>query len=188
MTKILSIDVSSTTIGLAVLQIDSETSNIALLSVQPIKPTKKGDIISRLADTKQKIKSLIEEVKPDYIIIEDIVQFMAGKSTAKTIITLTSFNRMVGLISYEYLGHSPELLSVMTIRHGLKIDKIFPSKEEMPELIAHHLNIPFPYLYNKKGKIRIESYDCADAIAVGLYFAQTLTGKIKRKIKKVKTK
>ena len=87
---------------------------------------------------------------------------------------------------FDYLKKSPELFNIMSIRHGLKLSKILPKKEEMPELIAHHLNIKFPYIYNKKGKIAVESYDMADGVAVALYYAFLVTGKIKRKIKKVK--
>jgi hypothetical protein len=109
---------------------------------------------------------------------------MQGKSTAKTIITLTTFNRMVCLAAYDYLQKSPELFSVMTIRHGLKLNKTLPKKEEMPELVAQHLGITFPYQLNKKGKVKEENFDMADGMAVALYYAFTLTGKIKRKVKK----
>jgi hypothetical protein len=109
---------------------------------------------------------------------------MAGKSTAQTIIMLTTFNRMTGLLCYDYLGHSPKLYSVMTIRHGLKLNKIFPKKEQMPELVAKHLGITFPYETNKKGKIKVENYDKADGMAVALYYAFVLSGRVKAKGKK----
>jgi hypothetical protein len=47
----------------------------------------------------------------------------------------------------------------------------------MPALIESHLNIKFPYLYNKKQKIKVESYDMADAAAVGLFHCYKLTRK-----------
>jgi hypothetical protein len=76
----------------------------------------------------------------------------------------------------------------MSIRHGLKINKVFPKKVDMPELVAKHLGIVFPYERTTKGKskdkIKMESYDKADGIAVALYYAFMLTGKVKRKVKK----
>ena len=72
----------------------------------------------------------------------------------------------------------------MTIRHGLKIDGDFPKKEDMPALVAKHLGITFPYEYDKKGKVKVESYDKADGVAVALYQAFLLAGKVKRKGKK----
>ena len=185
--RILSFDVSSTTTGYCVLEIDGY--QIQFVSTNFLKPLKTGSIIERIVDTRDKIQKIIDQVKPDYIAIEDIIQFMAGKSTAQTVIMLTTFNRMIGLCAYDYLKRTPELFNVMTIRHGLKTGKVLPKKEDMPELVAKHLNIAFPYLVSKKkgkgyGKIKVESYDMADSVAVGLYYAFLLTGKIKRKGKK----
>jgi hypothetical protein len=91
---------------------------------------------------------------------------------------------MICLTAYDYLGKSPTLYSVMTIRHGLKTGKDLPKKEEMPALVAQHLGITFPYEYNKKGGIKVESYDKADGVAVALYHARTLAGLVKPKGKK----
>lgn len=188
MKKILGFDVSSTTIGWCSLKID-DLNNIHFIKCGYIKPPKKGAIIDRMAETRNKIISVIRDQEPDLMAIEDIIQFMQGKSTAKTIITLTTFNRMTGLIAYDYaMGISPELFSVMSIRHGLKIGKDLPKKEEMPELVAKHLGIKFPYELSTKGKnkgsIKTESYDMADGVAVALYYAFVLTGRVKRKAKK----
>lgn len=184
MSKVLGFDVSSTTIGYCVLEIDDLTKDIKLSYANYLKPIKKGTIIERIVSTRNEVQIIIDQVKPDYIGIEDIIQFMQGKSTAKTIITLTTFNRMIALLAYDYLGKSPELFSVMSIRHGLKFGKVFPKKEDMPELVAKHLGITFPYETNKKGNIKVENYDKADGMAVALYYAFLLTGKIKRKGKK----
>jgi Holliday junction resolvasome RuvABC endonuclease subunit len=181
--RVLGIDCSSTTIGWCLLTID-ENNNISLSKSGYLKPLKKGSIIDRIVDTRNKIKKLIDELCPDEIGIEEIIQFMQGKSTAKTIITLTTFNRMVCLLSYDFLNKSPSLFSVMAIRHGLKLDNKFPKKEDMPELVAQHLGITFPYEMGKKGKIKVENYDKADGMAVALYFAFKLTGRLETKKKR----
>lgn len=178
---ILGIDCSSTTIGWCVLSWDDVTNDIKFVKADYLKPTKTGSIIERIIDTRNKIQKIIEDNKPDVIAIEDIIKFMKGKSTAQTIIMLTTFNRMIGLVAYDYLKTSPNLFSVMTIRHGLKINKIFPKKEDMPELVAKHLGITFPYEYGKKGAFKVENYDKADGIAVALYQAFVLAGIIKSK-------
>lgn len=187
MTKILGFDISSSCIGYCVLDID-EANSIKFISTNYLKPLKKGSIIERIVDTRNKIAKIISDTQPDVIGIENIIQFMQGKSTAKTIIMLTTFNRMICLASYDYLQKVPELFSVMTIRHGLKINKNLPKKEDMPELVAHHLGIKFPYEYNKKGKKKIENFDKADGIAVALYYAFVLTERVQRKVKKSKSK
>lgn len=187
MKRVLGLDISSSCIGYCILEI-TEDNKIELVFASYIKPIKKGTIIQRILDTRDKIRAIVEKHKPDYIGIEDIIQFMQGKSTAKTIITLTTFNRMICLLAYDCLQRSPELFSVMTIRHGLKENNILPKKEDMPELVAKHLGITFPYELNKKGKIKVENYDKADGIAVALYYALVLSGKIVKKVKKSKKK
>ena len=177
---ILGFDASSTTIGYCVLNWDDSTNQITFVKADYLKPVKTGTIIERIVDTRDKIQKVIKDIKPNFIAIEDIIQFMKGLSTAQTIIMLTTFNRMIGLAAYDYLGRSPELFSVMSIRHGLKIDKNFPKKEDMPELVSKHLGITFPYETNKKGKIKVENYDKADGMAVALYYAFVLSGRAKK--------
>lgn len=183
MKNILGFDISSTCIGYCYLQVHESSGKIKFISCGYIKPIKKGNIIERLSNTRDKIVAILEKVQPDIIAIEDIIQFMSGASTAKTIITLTSFNRMIGLLCYDYLSKSPDMYSVMSIRHALKLNKIFPKKEDMPELVSTHLGIKFPYEKNKNGKIKTENYDMADSVAVALYSALLLTNKIKSKKK-----
>jgi len=178
MKRILGFDISSSCIGWCVLEIDDV--NIKFIKCDNLKPTKNGSILDKLVDTKIKIQKIIDQEKPDYIGIEDLIKFMP-KSTATTVVTLASFNRMIGLISYEYLNSHPGLFNVMSIRHALKLNKILPKKEEMPDLVAKHLGIKFPYIKDKKGKIKSESLDMADGIAVALYYAFILTNRIKIK-------
>ena len=179
MAKILGFDISSTCIGYCVLEIDQSSKCIKLVDSGFIKPIKTGNIIERIVDTRDKIKEIIEKANPDYIGIEDIIQFMQGRSTSQTITTLTAFNRMICLLSYDFLHRTPELFNVMSIRHGLKTTKVLPKKEEIPELVAKHLGITFPYFVDRKGRIKKENYDMADGFAVALYYAFKILGKLK---------
>jgi Holliday junction resolvasome RuvABC endonuclease subunit len=171
---ILGFDCSSTTIGWCSLEVDIDTKEITYLDSGYHKVIKKGSITERLVHTRIFINSLLQKVKPDLIGIEQIIEFMKGKSTAKTIIMLTTFNRALALICHDYLNKSPEFFNVMSIRHSLKLTKVFPKKEEMPELTAHHFKIQFPYEKNKKGNLKPENYDRADGMAVALHHAFTL--------------
>jgi len=174
MVLVLSLDASTTTIGWALFSHDNG-KDIKLIKHDFYKPPKDGSIFERLSITKKYICDLITELEPDDLVIEDIVQFMAGGSGAKTIIPLAVFNRTLGLSYYEMTGKQPHLLNVMAIRHTLKTNKKLPAKEDMPELVAKHLKIKFPYFtkYNKRKKkdeICPEVFDVADAMAVGLAF------------------
>lgn len=187
MKKVLGFDISSKCIGYCQLNIDS---NIKFIQMGYIKPIKTLDLIKNIVDTRDQINKIINEIQPDYIVIEDIIKFMQGKSSAQTIVTLTSFNRMVCLAAADYLKSSPNLYSVLSIRHGLKHlnNKIFPKKEEMPDLVSKFLNITFPWELNRKQKPKPENYDKADAVAVALYYSLILTNQLPSKKKKKKKK
>lgn len=186
---VLGFDVSSATIGYCALEVNEVSGDIKYIKMDYLSPSKKGTIMERIVDTRDKILDIVKSIKPDYIGVEDLIKFMP-KSTATTVVVLTTFNRMICLLSYDYLGHHPELFNVMTIRHGLKLNKILPKKEEMPDLVAKHLGITFPYVYKtskKNGKtVAPVSEDMADGVAVALYYAFMLTGKVKKKVPKVK--
>lgn len=176
MKRVLSFDISSTTCGWAVL--DWDKSSYKLIKCGYIKPSKKDTLFKSLAMLKIDILNLIRLHKPDEIAIENIVEFMAQKSSAKAIIKLAIYNRTVGLACFEETGKEPHLYSVMSIRHKLKLSKVLPKKEEMPLILEKHLEMTFPWvkkLKKKKGsKVAVEtvcdeSYDVADGICVGLY-------------------
>jgi Holliday junction resolvasome RuvABC endonuclease subunit len=172
--RILGLDASSRTIGYSIIEYNEKTDKTKLLKCSFVKPPKDGNLFERLKRTQDMIISILEEYKPDTIAIEDIAKFMAGASTANTIITLATFNRAVGLACYNFLGKPPLLFNVLKIRHGIKINKVFPKKEDIPELVAKHLKIKFPYIYktNKRTKIEKiaeESYDAADSCAVAYF-------------------
>ena len=169
MKRVLSFDASSTTIGVCVLSYDDDT--ISLDYIDYYKPPKKGNIFERLAQVRQYIESKIDEFDPDDVSIEDIVLFMKGNSTAKTITTLAVLNRTVGLAIFNKMDKPPYLYNVMRIRHAIKEDKALPSKQDIPELVAKILSIDFPYILNKKGNLAEENEDMADAVACGLCHA-----------------
>lgn len=173
---ILGLDISSSTIGYGVLSLDTVSKEIKFLSMSYIKPLKEGTIIERLVDTRDKIKKIIKDIKPTRICIEDILLFVSNKSTAQTIIVLAVFNRMIGLLAFDYLKETPSMYGVLAIRRALMPGKDLPAKEDMPELVAWHLNIKFPYEFGKKGKIKIENCDMADGCSVALMKAMELGG------------
>jgi Holliday junction resolvasome RuvABC endonuclease subunit len=178
--RILGLDASSKTIGYSVLDYNESTGTVDLVECDYLKPPKKGNLFERLDKTQNMINEILFKYHPDIVAIEDIAKFMAGASTAKTIITLAVFNRAVGLACYKYNGEPPELFNVMKIRHGIKFGKKFPKKDEIPDIVAKHLNITFPYVYKtgkKKTDIMEESYDMADSLAVAYYYILSLRKK-----------
>jgi len=166
--SIVGFDISSSTLAYSLLEFNEDTKEIKFILSNYIKPIKDGTIIERLVDTRNKVKAIIEQLRPDEIAIENIILFMKGASSANTITTLTSFNRMIGLLAYDMLNKQPTLISVMSIRSCIKrqanLPKI-PKKEELPNILEQLLNFKFPWEYNKKNKIIEENYDKSDAIS-----------------------
>ena len=188
---IIGLDVSSSTIGYGVLGVDGYKINY--IDSGWIRPTKKGTIFDRLEDARRKIEIILHKYQPDFIGIEDIVQFMPKKTSANTVITLAIFNRVLGMLAFDFLSAKyshptiPLLFNVLAIRHGIKLSTDLPNKLDIPELVAKRLGIIFPYDYKKSGDVKTESFDEADGIAVSLYYAMILTGqKILKKKKKKK--
>jgi len=175
----MGLDASSATIGLCLLTYDDK--KIELEHVEFYKPPKKGDVFEKLQAVRQYIFDMTSTLKPDAVALEEIILWMGGgkkcpvckrqmgrQSTAKTITTLTSLNRTVGLAVLDKSGKSPNMYNVMSIRHKIKEDKKIPKKEEVPERVAAILGIDFPYKMNKLNNIAKENEDMADAIAVAL--------------------
>lgn len=178
----MSFDISSAVVGWAVFNIDPRMS-ITLTKSGWFKPYNKGDIFDNLTHLKQNIKTLLEQYKPDKVAIEDVISYMPRLSSARTIITLSLYNRTVGLTCYEYLKKSPELYSVMAIRHGIKTGTQLPTKEEIPSLVEKRLGVTLPRHYKKTGTLRSEIHDEADSIACGLFACLKLTNQLKTKCK-----
>lgn len=177
MKKILGFDVSSTTTAYCLLTVD----NGIIVSIDHgyIKPSKSKNIFERLSLFSKQIEDVIDKLNPTEIAIEDIIQFMGRNSSANTIITLSLFNRTVGLAAYKK-GFNPTMYAVSTIRSKIKINTT-PKKEDIPSLLEKRFNINFPYLYSKQtkqkngkikpAKIKQESYDLGDAFAVSFCHA-----------------
>lgn len=167
--KVLGFDVSSQNIGWAVLE--KTGNNFILLKYGVYQPPKKGTIFQRLLHTKKWLVDLLLLHKPSKIFIEDIIQFMGGGSTAKTIISLTSFNRLVGLTCLETCALDPTMMSVQTVRAKLKKLSKSPTriaKADVAKTIEKILNINFPWIYKKNGVLAPSNADLADAIAVAI--------------------
>lgn len=171
MLKILGLDISTTTIGIAVLEVDQKKSTQTkivskILHLSYYKPLKKVHLYQMLSVAKKYILDIINLYNPNYVFIEDIILFMPKRSTAATVTTLATINRTIGLHIYEEYGE-PILLSVSKIRSFLKEkNKKNPDKTEIPLILEKKLNFKFPIELNRRNKLKKETYDMADALAV----------------------
>lgn len=164
--KILGLDISSTTIGIGLLEL-TPAKEIKHLHSQFYHPPKKGSLFQRLKTTEEEMTKIISSLHPDKIIIEDILLFNK-KSTMKTLTTLAIFNRLIGLMAYKLLGQDPTLLAVATIRASLRrlSGQKDIKKEDVLNIIESVLKIK---LLEKK-----ERGDMADALAVALCYVDKI--------------
>jgi Holliday junction resolvasome RuvABC endonuclease subunit len=166
--KILSLDISSTTIGWALLE--EGIDYIKIIDHNHIKPVKDSlSLANRALKTQLVLKNLIKKFLPDYIAIEDYVsRFTFGRSTAKTIIVLSVFNEAMTMSCIEENKVDPDKIAVISIRSILSktFGEKISSKEECFDFIK---KIPsFKIKLNKKQLIKKETFDEADAVAVGI--------------------
>ncbi len=104
----------------------------------------------------------------EHIYIEQSLHmFMGGKSSAKTLSTLTRFNGIVSWLVYELFEITPEFIAATSARKkaGIKV----PRGQKAKAVVLEHLleNEPaFKIEYTKHGNPKPESYDRADAIVV----------------------
>jgi len=104
----------------------------------------------------------------EYIYIEQSLHmFMGGKSSAKTLSTLTRFNGIVSWLVFELFEIRPEFIGASSARKqaGIKV----PRGKKAKQVVLEHLlnNEPaFKIEYTKHGNPKPESYDRADAIII----------------------
>ena len=110
------------------------------------------------------------ENKINHIYIEQSLHmFMGGKSSAKTLSTLTRFNGIVSWLIYELFEIKPEFISASSARKraGIKV----PRGQKAKQVVLQHLletEPAFTIEYTRHGNPKPESYDRADAIIIAM--------------------
>ena len=171
MTKILGMDISSATIGWAVLE---EADPPILVEYGFIKPPKSsfGPIAKRVSVAYDMVVDLLESKVPEGIAVEAYAnKFPSGKSTARTIIVLSVFNEVVSMACLRSADIEVKKYAVSTIRSVLSklAGEKITSKEESFNFICKYFS-NFQVRNNRSGNIAKECFDEADAIAVALTY------------------
>ena len=176
---ILGIDISTSITGFAVVA-DGE-----IVYYDSIDLRKYKNIFDKTIAMKEKLLDLYEMYQCDnegaisignspfpieHIYIEQSLHmFMGGKSSAKTLSTLTRFNGIVSWLVYELFEIRPEFIGASSARKlaGIKV----PRGQKAKQVVLQYLldNEPaFKIQYTKNGNPKPESYDRADAIIIAL--------------------
>ena len=174
---ILGIDISTSITGFAVVAEEQ------LLFYDSIDLRKYKGVFAKTVAIKEKLIDLYEmyqcnnddeitlgpsDYPIEHIYIEQSLHmFMGGKSSAKTLSTLTRFNGIVSWLVYELFENEPKFIGASSARKqaGIKV----PRGQEAKQVVLQHLldNEPaFKIEYTKHGNPKPESYDRADAIII----------------------
>ena len=174
---ILGIDISTSLTGFAVVGDDQ------LLHYSAVDLRKHKGVFAKAIVLKEYIDDLFESYQLDqesspgwgdskypikHIYIEQpLHMFMKGKSSAKTLSTLMTFNGIVSWLIYELFEIEPQYIAATSARKtaGIQVKRGEKAKEVvLKHLLAHER--AFKIEYTKHGNPVAGSYDKADAIVV----------------------
>jgi len=173
---ILGVDISTSITGFAIV-----TDNV-LVYYDSIDLRKYKGVFAKTIAIKEKLMDIYEmyqldnddrlvgdsEFPIEHIYIEQSLHmFMGGKSSAKTLSTLTRFNGIVSWLLFELFEMEPQFIGASSARKraGIKV----PRGEKAKKVVLKYLldNEPtFKVQYTSKGNPKPESYDRADAIII----------------------
>ena len=174
---VLGIDISTSITGFAVVGDDQ------LLHYSAVDLRKHKGVFAKAIALKEYIEDLFENYQLDqegsygwgesdhpitHIYIEQpLHMFMKGKSSAKTLSALMTFNGIVSWLIYEMFEIEPQYIAATSARKccGIKVKR----GEKSKEVVLKHLLDTEPAFhidYTKHGNPVAGSYDKADAIVV----------------------
>ena len=168
---VLGIDISTSITGFAVLDKEGE-----LVYSDSIDLRKYKTIFRKSVEIKEKILDIFEQFVVDkydddiidHIYIEQSLHmFMRGKSSAKTLSTLTRFNGIVSWRVYELFEFEPEYIGATSARKhaGIRVPRGQKAKEVVMKFLLD--NEPkFVIEYTTQGNPKPEAFDRADALIV----------------------
>ena len=172
---IIGFDISTSITGVAIV------AEGELVYYDSIDLRKYKDVFDKTVAFKEKLLDIYEMYQLDneyhygdskypieHIYIEQSLHmFMGGKSSAKTLSTLTRFNGIASWLIYELFEIKPKFIGATSARKqaGIKV----PRGQKAKQVVIKHLldNEPaFKIEYTKHGNPKPDSYDKADAIVV----------------------
>ena len=167
--KVLGLDISSSKIGIALIEDDEK---IIISEVIKLKPNQTLELRALIFE--RRMKEIEQHHVPFLIYIEQpAMMFKGGKTTAYTMATLQRFNGMCSYIVYKVFDHLPSMVNPRSARAklGIKPPRKAPSSQVKRFIIEHVEKMfdgEFKYELTHKGNPRPGTDDRADAIVVAI--------------------
>lgn len=157
---LIGLDISTSITGYTVLDNDG-----TVIECDHIDTRNFNDTFSKAECCDLKLNLLFQKYKIESVWIEESLQmFSMGKSSAKTLATLTKFNGIISWIIYDRFGILPNYIPAISARKtcGIKLEKGKKGKECVMEHMKNNENW-FQIDYTKKDNIKPYCYDRADS-------------------------
>lgn len=181
--KILSLDISTKTIGFAVMDINgSELLELTHFSPK-IKPQPEDKIEELLLKSTAFGKHL-EKYKDMGIVQIVIEEPLLNSNNVYTVAMLLRYNSMIVKLCYDTFGIVPKFISTYNARKFAFPDLIgpndkgrnvlfggYPKDTDKKQIIWEHVNLLFNNIewpYGKTGSLKKEAYDESDAVTAGI--------------------
>lgn len=181
--KVLSLDISTKTIGIALFDIKSREL-LELTHVSPVPKPKRENKMEELLIKAEMVRSKIDNYKNLNVTEVVIEEPLLGSNNIYTIQTLLRFNTLVFKDIYEQLGVIPEFISTYNARKFAFPHLVQPNdkgkyvlfggfprdidkKLILWELVAKK-EPQISWLYTKNNTLKKENFDMSDAYVAGL--------------------
>jgi Holliday junction resolvasome RuvABC endonuclease subunit len=167
MTHILGLDISTSVIGMAIMDMDYK-----LIHYRNLKMNSKDELEIRCWQFKQELLEVFENYSFDMVYVEQpAMMFGGGATTAQTMSRLQRFNGMCCYAVYTETMLIPELVHVNSARKkmNISIPKIVKNKKHhiINEVQKRYPN--FTFEVTKQGNPKPGTDDIADAIVIAYY-------------------
>lgn len=183
--KILGLDVSTKTIGWALFDING-AKLLEAFHFSPKVVPKPEDKIEELIKKAEAFRKHLEQYKGLGVVQIVIEEPLLQSNNIYTVGTLIRFNTMILKMCYEIFGVVPKLISTYDSRRYAFPDLYaknnsgklvlfggYPKDVDKKRVVWEHVNAVCPevkWVYDKKGKMKKESFDISDAICCVIGF------------------
>jgi len=165
MKVILGIDVSTSKVGLSVIDYNSN-----LLKCEVIKLDSKKPLEDRCLRLEQVIKNYSNYKVNEIFIEQPFSAFSGGKTSAMTMSKLQRFNGMCSFMVRRLMDIQPALIAANRARslNGIKVKRGENTKKKIIEWVAAKYPDDFLVEYTRYGNPKPGTDDMADAVVIAL--------------------
>ena len=163
MDKILALDISTSRVGITVMNYDKK-----LISCDVVKLDSNKCLEERCLDLENYLSSNPHDFKEVYI-EQPFAMFSGGKTTARTMSSLQRFNGMISLVAHQQFGNPPTMVGATTARSrcGIKVPRGTKAKVVVLKWVDDKFD-KFIVEHTRHGNPKPGLDDEADAIVVAL--------------------